>query len=77
MALSAGLKENSAESSIPFQDVAELAASMCPLGRQENGKKQFNETPLPKSTSSLKDVKKSETPVKKGKTVYKPACDSK
>ena len=63
MAQTASLEEKSAESSISLQDVMELAASMCPLGSQENGKKQGNGTPMSKSTSSVQDVKKSETPV--------------
>ena len=77
MAQTASLEEKSAESSISLQDVTELAASMCPLGSQENGKKQGNGTPMSKSTSSVQDVKKSETPVKKGKIGYKPTSDSK
>ena len=73
MAQLARLEGKGAESSISLQDDNNLAASMCPLGSQENGKKQCNVTPMSNFTSSVKDSKKPVTPAKKGK----PACDSK
>ena len=61
-----GLEEKGEESSISLQDVNELAASMCPLDKQDNGREQHCTTPMSNTTSSLKDKKKSVTPSIKG-----------